>query len=269
MLAARVITAIENPRDVIAISARPTASARSSVARCTGAHRGQLHARHVHQLDASQFREPRLLIVTDPRIDAQAIAERVRQQRHRVLDSDSPLGFIDIAIPANNKGKLSIGLMYWLLAREVLRMRGTVARATPWDVPVDLFFYRDPEELEKAEEAQAAGAGAGDAAASGFQNPDASWGGDVPAPKVEPGYADPAAFGVEPVSAPPPPPVAGSWEARAGAPPRSARCRPRPAAGTRAAAAAGTRPRGRWRRVVGRQLSARDAAAAAAVRARA
>ena len=34
-------------------------------------------------------------------------------------------------------------------------MRGTVSRLAPWDVPVDLFFYRDPEELEKAEEAQA------------------------------------------------------------------------------------------------------------------
>ena len=31
-------------------------------------------------------------------------------------------------------------------------MRGTISRDS-WDVPVDLFFYRDPEELEKAEEA--------------------------------------------------------------------------------------------------------------------
>lgn len=76
----------------------------------------------------------------------------------RFCDSDSPLTNVDVAIPANNKGKLSIGLVYWLLAREVLRMRGTVSRASAWDVPVDLFFYRDPEELEKAEEAQAAAA---------------------------------------------------------------------------------------------------------------
>lgn len=41
----------------------------------------------------------------------------------------------------------------------------------PWDVPVDLFFYREPEELEKAEEAQAP-----------FQDPQAvaapGWGAD-------------------------------------------------------------------------------------------
>ncbi|CAN0365471.1 unnamed protein product, partial [Ascophyllum nodosum] len=52
-------------------------------------------------------------------------------------------------IPSNNKEKISTGFLYWLLAREVLRMRGTIDRQQPWDVLVDLFFYREPEELEK------------------------------------------------------------------------------------------------------------------------
>lgn len=36
---------------------------------------------------------------------------------------------------------------------KVLRLRGLIPRETKWDVVVDLFFYRDPEEAEKEEQA--------------------------------------------------------------------------------------------------------------------
>jgi len=65
------------------------------------------------------------------------------------VDTDSNTRNVDIAIPCNNKGKQAIGLLYWLLAREVNRMRGTINRTDPWNVAVDLFIYRDPEEAEK------------------------------------------------------------------------------------------------------------------------
>jgi len=50
-----------------------------------------------------------------------------------------------------------------MLAREVLRLRGTLAsRETEWDVMTDLYFYRDPEAEENKdatiEEAKAPGA---------------------------------------------------------------------------------------------------------------
>lgn len=40
--------------------------------------------------------------------------------------------------------------MWWMLAREVLRMRGTISREHPWEVMPDLYFYRDPEEVRDA-----------------------------------------------------------------------------------------------------------------------
>jgi small subunit ribosomal protein SAe len=163
MLAARVIVAIENPSDVIAISARPygqRAVLKFSQYTGCGSIAGRFTPGTFTNQITKQFREPRILIVTDPRPDSQSVrdASYVNVPVIAFCDSDSPLQYVDVAIPANNKGKLSIGLCYWFLAREVLRMRGTISRAEPWSVPVDLFFYRDPEELEKAEEAQAASA---------------------------------------------------------------------------------------------------------------
>jgi len=48
------------------------------------------------------------------------------------------------------QGHHSVGLMWWMLTREVLRMRGTISREHLWDVMPDLYFYRDPEEVRLA-----------------------------------------------------------------------------------------------------------------------
>jgi len=69
--------------------------------------------------------------------------------------TDSPLRNIDVAIPCNNKGRTSLGLMYWLLTREVLRIKGELKRDEAWDVMVDLFFYRDPDQKDKKAEEEA------------------------------------------------------------------------------------------------------------------
>ncbi|KAK2105625.1 hypothetical protein P7K49_015139 [Saguinus oedipus] len=108
-----------------------------------------------NQIQAA-FREPRLLVVTDPRADHQPLTEAsyVNPPTIALCNTDSPLRCVDIASPCNNTGAHSVGLMWWMLA-EVLHMRGTISCEHPWEVMPDLHFYRDPEEIEKEEQAAA------------------------------------------------------------------------------------------------------------------
>ncbi|KAL0357782.1 UNVERIFIED_CONTAM: 40S ribosomal protein SA [Sesamum calycinum] len=205
-MAARVIVAIENPQDIIVQSARPYGQrAVLKFAQYTGAH--AIAGRHTpgtftNQLQTS-FSEPRLLILTDPRTDHQPIKEAALSNIPTIAfcDTDSPMRYVDIGIPANNKGKHSIGCLFWLLARMVLQMRGVIAPGHKWDV--DLFFYREPEESKEQEEEEVPAlpdyadysAAAIGADWSSGQIPEAQWTPDMAAPI---------------------PPVASGWNADAG-----------------------------------------------------
>ena len=162
MLAARILVAIENPADVVCQSARPYGQrAVLKYAQYTGAK--AIAGRHTPGTYTNQiqegFHEPRVLVLTDPRTDQQPISETayVNLPTIAFCDTDSPLKLVDVAIPREQQGQAPRSVASTTSSqRMVLQMRGTISPANPWDVMVDLFFYREPEELEDKPEEPAA-----------------------------------------------------------------------------------------------------------------
>jgi len=195
LLAARAIAAIENPADVCVISARPYGQRAvlkfASYVGATPIAGRFTPGAFTNQFQAA-FREPRLLVITDPRMDHQPVTEAsyVNIPVIAMCNTDSPVKFVDIAIPCNNKSSHSIGVMWWMLAREVLRLRGTISREVPWEVMVDLFFYRDPEEAEKEEQAALEAKQQSAAPAKETYEQQQDWSGELAQPEVADWAAD-------------------------------------------------------------------------------
>lgn len=75
------------------------------------------------------FVEPKLVLVVDPAVDKQAVKEafEINTPLIAFCDTNNSLKYIDVAIPANNKGRKSLALLFWILAREVLKLQGKIA----------------------------------------------------------------------------------------------------------------------------------------------
>ena len=87
------------------------------------------------------FIEPKIIVLTDPAADAQAFREAVNISIPVIAmcDSNNLTTDIDIVVPGNNKGRRSLALIYWLMAREILRIKGELPADGELEETIDDF----------------------------------------------------------------------------------------------------------------------------------
>ncbi len=76
------------------------------------------------------FIEPKVILVTDPWPDKNAIndALKIGIPIVALCDSNNTTRAIDIVVPCNNKGAKSLALIYWILANEFLHETGELPK---------------------------------------------------------------------------------------------------------------------------------------------
>ena len=72
--------------------------------------------------------EPSVVIVSDPKADVQAVVEAaaIGVPVIALCSTDNDFASVDFVIPTNNKGRRALAVVYWLLARQMLRERGEI-----------------------------------------------------------------------------------------------------------------------------------------------
>jgi small subunit ribosomal protein S2 len=94
--------------------------------------------------------EPDVLVVSDPRADFQAVKEAasVGIPVVALCSTDNEFVGVDLVIPTNNKGRRALAVIYWLLARQILRERGELAPDKDPTLTIDDFEAKIAREEE-------------------------------------------------------------------------------------------------------------------------
>lgn len=87
------------------------------------------------------FTETKLILVTDAWPDRNAVLDALKVGIPVVAlcDTNNQINGIDLVLPCNNKGKKSLGIAFYILAKEYLKARGAIQMDEQMPVSVDEF----------------------------------------------------------------------------------------------------------------------------------
>ncbi|MBS3171315.1 30S ribosomal protein S2 [Candidatus Woesearchaeota archaeon] len=89
-----------------------------------------------------KFIEAKVLLVTDPWPDRNAIFDAIKMGIPVIAlcDTNNESNFVDLVIPCNNKGKKSLGLFFWIFAKEFLKSKGIIKSDDELPVKLEKFI---------------------------------------------------------------------------------------------------------------------------------
>jgi len=142
-LAAKML-AKYNPEEIMVICRRDNGhKAVKSFAKTTEAHAvsGRYLPGILTNAHYERYMEPKIIVISDPWLDRQAVKDAVTVGIPIIglCDTNNTTDNIDLVIPCNNKGNKSLSLIYYVLARNYLRERGTIQKTAELDIPLKDF----------------------------------------------------------------------------------------------------------------------------------
>jgi small subunit ribosomal protein S2 len=95
--------------------------------------------------------DPEVILVSDPRADAQAVKEasKVGIPIVALCSTDNEFAGVDLVIPTNNKGRRALAVIFWLLTRQILRERGELGADKDPPATIDDFEAKVTREEEE------------------------------------------------------------------------------------------------------------------------
>lgn len=129
--AAAALLAQYDPKDIVVTASRIYAvAAAEKFAEITGVKviTGRVMPGILTNPNRDDYMEPEVILISDTRNEKQAVKEASETNIPIVAlcDTDNWIKFVDLVIPCNNKGRRSLALVYYLLARQFLKEKGLI-----------------------------------------------------------------------------------------------------------------------------------------------
>ncbi len=91
--------------------------------------------------DLEDFIEAKLILVSDPWPDKNAVEDAAKLGIPVIAfcDTNNECANIDLVVPCNNKGKKSLAILFWVLAKEYMKNKGLIKTSKDFKYSIDDF----------------------------------------------------------------------------------------------------------------------------------